>query len=610
MDKNFLKNRVFVSAVLSFAAALCCFLPGKAGLFRFSDYRAYDTLFYLRALFDKPDPPDVPVVIIEIDDQTVKDKDFQIPMTLWNNYFGEVIQALADSGAKVIGLDYLLPQALFDEFVDKYSHPWLQSIVYAKSKETHVISGCFITSDRRILPHSKYLEVIGRENIGFFNPITDADHVIRRHRLVWRPGDAESSLYNFSFSYLLFKACNPEYRPPSETIWIDYARPDRFVKRYPFIEVFRKICENDLYFLRQHFQDKTVLIGSTDTLSPDRHLTPLCSLYPDPSRRTYGVEIHANVLLTLYNGRFFSEIPVTAGFGICFVLSLAVSLSALYRGFRWAISCLAVSILLFCIISFFSFTQYHLLPYTAASLSACLGLMLVFAYRYIYLDKESRRIQSLFDSFQESRVVKELLKSDDETILKGINIHLCVLFSDIRDFTPFCLERSNEEVVRRLNEYYPPMMDAISHEKGIVNRTFGDGILAFFGAYENPDNPSLAAVNAGIRMMTVLNSLNMQWKIKGEKPFKIGIGLHTGKVQLGALGSTRRREFTLTGDTANLAARVQSATKELGETFLITDAVYQEVVGRLPKGIAFTDRGEMKVKGREKEPVHMWAIRI
>ncbi len=609
MNKNLFKNRIVISAAISFISALCCFMLCQAGLFTFSDYRAYDTLFYLKSVSDKSDPPDPPVVIIEIDDQTVKDKDFQIPMTLWNEYFGEMIRAMADSGAKIIGLDFLLPQALFDDRIKNYSHAWLQAIVYAQSKGIRVISGFVQTGDREIRPHSRYEQVIGAdggENMGFFNLKTDADDVIRRQSLFFPSGgDAPDS---YSFSYQLFKAGNPEYSPPSDTIWIDYARPDRFVKRYSFIEVNRKIRENDLYFLRQHFQGKTVLLGTTDMLSQDRHLTPLRSLYPNPSRRTYGVEIHANVLLTLYHGRFFSEIPAPAGFGLCFVLSLAVSLAALYRGFRWAMLAFPVSLLIFCIFSFFSFTQYHLLPYTTASLSACLGLLLTFAWQYKYMDRESRRIQTLFGSFQESRVVKEVLKSDDEAILAGINMRLCVLFSDIRDFTPFCRERSDEEVVRRLNEYYAVMSEAVHQEKGIVNRFLGDGMLAFFGAYENADNPSLAAVNAGIRMIAALDALNIQWKIRGEKSFKIGIGLHTGTVQLGALGSIRRREFTLTGDTANLAARVQTATKELGENFLITDAVYQEVVGRLPKGIAFKDWGEQKVKGRE--PVHMWSVRI
>ncbi|MCP4646563.1 MAG: adenylate/guanylate cyclase domain-containing protein, partial [bacterium] len=180
-------------------------------------------------------------------------------------------------------------------------------------------------------------------------------------------------------------------------------------------------------------------------------------------------------------------------------------------------------------------------------------------------------------------------------------MRLCILFSDIRNFTKYSETRSPEEVVSRLNEYFEAMSEAVFSEGGIVDKFLGDGLMAFFGAFDDPGkpagpiySPSLPGVRAAINMLDRLEKLNQNWQKQGQETFRIGVGIHTGEVKVGNIGSHNKMEYTIIGDAVNLTSRIQEKTKALKETILVSEAVYDD----LTDVIEAEDKGIEEIRGR------------
>lgn len=203
-------------------------------------------------------------------------------------------------------------------------------------------------------------------------------------------------------------------------------------------------------------------------------------------------------------------------------------------------------------------------------------------------------------------MVSQLLASKDTDFLRGENRRLCILFSDIRGFTKYSESRNPEEVVSRLNEYFEAMSEAVTVEGGIVDKFLGDGLMAFFGAFEDPENPvspNMAGIRASLNMLDKLEKLNHKWKEQGQQTFKIGIGIHTGVVKVGNIGSNTKTEYTIIGDAVNLTSRLQDKTKSLNETVIMSENVYEDIADQ----IVAEDRGIVEIRGRS--PVRVYALR-
>lgn len=604
MKLNFLENKNITIGLISLLASLLVWLAVTAGLFDFLNGKAYDLLFCIRARIDTVEP-EAPVVMVDVDDQTFENEEFQIPIALWHEYFSLVIAELAESQVKAIGLDFLLPGVLFDDKIGNYSQVWRRAIILARNKGIRIVTGFIQAPDRQITPHKKYVFAAGAENIGFFNLTPDSDDVIRRQRLTLPAKQGEKLN---SFPSLLFHAIAPDAPLPSEPVYIDFLSQNNFFPRHSFSEIYQKAKAGDLFFLKQHFKDKIVIIGTVDSLTHDRHLTPLRYLNDPPGKRIPGADIHASTVHTLHSKHFFQDTPLIFQFTIFLALALMTGGIAGHLRF-WHITYGVVSlVLVFFLISVYAFLNLRILPLIPGLAVIGLSRILSTAYRYVVLDREKRRIHHLFETFLTPQVAHGVLKLKNTELLAGQKMRLCILFSDIRGFTTFSKKTDDLEVVERLNEYYGPMSDAVSEEGGVVSRFFGDGLLAFFGAFEKTENPSLSGVRAALNMVRQLRNLNHGWQMQGKETFKIGVGLHTGEVALGGIGSAKRMEFTLTGDTANLASRVESKTKELGETILVSEDVYMDVHDLLPDTIRFEDKGVQNVKGRP--PVRLYALKI
>ncbi|MGH7283797.1 MAG: adenylate/guanylate cyclase domain-containing protein [Polyangiaceae bacterium] len=215
--------------------------------------------------------------------------------------------------------------------------------------------------------------------------------------------------------------------------------------------------------------------------------------------------------------------------------------------------------------------------------------------------KERDRMRNTFGKYMTASVMEHLLSGKVQP--GGELLPVTILFSDIRSFTTISENMDAKALVALLNEYFSEMVGIVMQEDGVVDKYIGDAIMAVFGAPVPRADDAKRAVKAAVRMRTALANLNVSLKSRGMQTLRTGIGIHTGEVVAGNLGSEKRMEYTVIGDAVNLASRLESATKELGVNVLISEDTYvltKDVIEAKPVK-------EIHVKGRGK-PVMTYEV--
>jgi adenylate cyclase len=215
--------------------------------------------------------------------------------------------------------------------------------------------------------------------------------------------------------------------------------------------------------------------------------------------------------------------------------------------------------------------------------------------------RERDKLRVTMGKYMTEEVLQHVLAGEVE--LGGKTLDLTILFCDLRDFTTFSEKRDAQELVGLLNEYFTEMVDCVMAEGGVVDKYIGDNIMAVFGAPVTRPDDALRAVRASVRMRDALARLNERFVARGIDKLRFGIGLHSGEVVAGNIGSAKRMEYTVIGDAVNVASRLESKTKELGADIVISEATHARIGGEIQAEAI----GEIHVKGRT-QPVKIYRV--
>jgi len=254
------------------------------------------------------------------------------------------------------------------------------------------------------------------------------------------------------------------------------------------------------------------------------------------------------------------------------------------------------------------FTQIARNTLFVEGLVAAAGVLLYLALFFIFYgayrrqrraNEERNRIMGVFGQHVSPEVVNRLLSQDFEQ--GGEMREVCLMFLDIRNFTAFTEKSQPQEVVDHLNALFEFMVDCVNRNQGIVNKFLGDGFMAVFGAPLADDKNCHHALKASIELLNELARFNAA---RGGEPTRVGIGLHAGMAVTGTIGSAQRKEYTIVGDTVNVASRIEQMNKSLGSRLLVSEAVWNKLSTK-PK--SSQKLGQIRISGREA-PVLLYKV--
>ena len=323
------------------------------------------------------------------------------------------------------------------------------------------------------------------------------------------------------------------------------------------------------------FQDKIVLIGATAVGIYDLRVTPFSIHFP-------GVEKHANAIDNILHDRFLRSPAWMGLFDLAAILFFGVLLSWTLPKIRpWQ----ALLLAFVCLIGLLAFAQYLFVSgkIWLRILYPSLAIVFCFAgvesHKFLIEEREKKRIRGAFQRYVPPAVVDEILSHPDKLKFGGERRELTVLFSDIRSFTSYSEKYPPEQVVEILNEYLSAMVDVIFRHQGTLDKFVGDEIMALYGApIYYPDHAEKACLSA-LAMVAELERLRTKWKEEGKEGFEIGIGINTGDMVVGNLGSSQIFDYTVIGDNVNLGARLESINKNYQTQYhiIISESTYQQV---------------------------------
>jgi adenylate cyclase len=224
-------------------------------------------------------------------------------------------------------------------------------------------------------------------------------------------------------------------------------------------------------------------------------------------------------------------------------------------------------------------------------------------YRYVTEEREKKKIRGAFQYYLTASVINEMLKDPTKLKLGGDKKDLSVLFSDIRGFTTISEKMTPEELVHLLNEYLTAMTNVVFHHDGLLDKYMGDAIMAVFGAPLDQPDHALRACRTALDMMGELKKLQIKWSEEGRPVLDIGIGINTGDMVVGNMGSEMRFDYTVMGDSVNLGSRLEGINKEYGTNIIISEYTYDAVKDNL----FCRELDAVKVKGK-KLPVRIYEL--
>ena len=306
-------------------------------------------------------------------------------------------------------------------------------------------------------------------------------------------------------------------------------------------------------------------------------VTPFSAVYP-------GVEMHATVIDNILHRNFLIHSGWTRFLDICMIVVAGLIMGLAVPRVK-AVAGIALSLALigaFVAANTALFVRYsvwmNLIYPVLTMMTIYLGITV---YRYVTEEREKKKIRGAFQYYLTASVINEILRDPSKLKLGGDKKQLSVMFSDIRGFTDISEKLTPEELVRLLNEYLTAMTDVVFKYDGLLDKYIGDAIMAVFGAPLDQPDHALRACRTALEMMSELKRLREKWAAEGRPDVNIGVGVNTGDMVVGNMGSEMRFDYTVMGDSVNLASRLEGTNKEYRTNIIISEFTYESIRNEL-----------------------------
>jgi len=455
---------------------------------------------------------------------------------------------------------------------------------------------------------------LNAKNFGYFNVIPDPDGTVRREPVIipfrgsFYPSlDVAAALAYTNLPLDQVKVVFNQVglvgidfgkvfipTDPEGFVQIDYYGRAGTVPRISFADVVQR------KFPPAVFRDRLVLIGTTAIGIGDMAVTPFQQM------NFFGVEVHANFITNILQGDF-----IRRGNRENFIDILVLLFFSLVAGMVLCkVPPLRATAIMVAFLGIFLGLAYYLFAYhriwvvaflpTATLMVNYLGIT---SYRFFFEEREKRKVRGAFHQYVPAGVIDRMLRQPELLRLGGEEKVLTVLFCDIRGFTTLAEGLSATSLVDLMNEYLSAMTDVIFKHWGTLDKYIGDAIMAFWGAPFPQSDHSERACRAGLEMLRILGGLQAKWEAEGKPRIDLGVGINTGPMVVGNIGSTKRFNFTVMGDEVNLASRLEGINKQFGTHLVISETTYAAVQDKF----VARELDLIRVKGKMK-PVTIYEL--
>ncbi|MCL5773389.1 MAG: adenylate/guanylate cyclase domain-containing protein [Firmicutes bacterium] len=548
------------------------------------------------------------VAFIEIDEASLATPGFgQWPLP--RSKYAELINKLESAGVKCIGFDILFTEPsqnqkadqIFADTLKKYNNVFL-AMMHVSAKETAENMGKETEGKKIdiIKPFPLLYSALKKdksENLGFVTESLGYGGVVRNALLVW-PEEKKNSLSLATVLYCFaegisfdsvqlspagdyIKIGNMKIPAYKGEVWLNYGyippkpgeelanTPAALVSRYSISDVLLKM---DDAARTGEFTDKIVLVGVTAAAGFD--------IKGSPFGQEPAMYAHANILLSLLSNSFIKRATPLNQFIVILIIGLIVSLVipamdprmgtvfAIFLGFGVYEY------------SYWNFLNNSTLNFISAPmLTLFVSFVSINIYHYTAEQKAKKKLSGLFKEFAPlpDAYLEEILASSGGAVLGGKKTEMSILFSDIRGYTDLSERLDPVSVMETLNEYHAAMGQIFHENGGTIFDYQGDAQMVVFGIVDpSKKNHAFYAVKTALEMQSKLAELREQWQKEGKHSFEIGVGICSGDVSLGIVGSAQRKQYAAIGDSTNVAARLQGKSKELDSPVLIAETTYEK----------------------------------
>lgn len=507
-----------------------------------------------------------------------------------HDYDRQLADAIQDAGNVVLGV-YLFFDQASAAHLDEEAHETRRRIIERMQYTTITFPAGGANEKPLRLPHVFGVEPNlplfseAARSFGHFTMFPDADGYIRQVPLLveYRGGYYPSLDLEILRTYLnpalppLIVALGQEGRNSVNGIRLgDRAIPTDsqgkfFINYYGPAQTFPHYALSDVVLGKlapETFKDKIVLFGMTSTIYQDVHSTSFqAETYP-------GVEVHATIIENMLRQDFLTKPDWTLLVEPLLIGLLGIGLGIVLQRTHPFSGALAM---FFCLVAVVSVVhgvflfQKIWLNVTFPIVFLLLDYLVITTYKYFTEERKQQQIRNAFQHYVTPTVVDQMLETIDALKLGGERRVLTALFTDIRDFTGIAESMTPEDLVQFLNEFFTAMSMTVLAYEGTIDKYMGDSIMAFFGAPVAQVDHAMRACKTALDMRSHLQELQAAWQTRGLPSINIGVGVNSGEMSVGNMGSEELFDYTIMGDHVNLASRLEAINKQYGTTIVISE---------------------------------------